>query len=109
MSAPSQPSASAEALLLKLEGEITIYRAEEIRQALIAALETQRSIALDLSAVTELDTTGVQLLLAARRTAQTRGQALHLTNHSAAVVEVFETLDIAAQFDDPILLSAHAA
>ena len=57
------------AACLAVEGEMTIYRAAELHPALRDAVRTQDAPALDLSAVTEFDSAGVQLLLVARREA----------------------------------------
>ena len=58
------------ASVLHIEGEMSIYRAAELKQVLLAALEQTRVLELDLSAVTELDTAGVQLLLMLKKSAQ---------------------------------------
>ncbi len=79
---------------LRIEGEMSIYRAAELRQQLLGALDGAAALALDLSSVTELDTAGVQLLLAAGKTAQARGQALRLVAPSAAVREVAAILNL---------------
>ncbi|RJF98911.1 STAS domain-containing protein [Noviherbaspirillum saxi] len=90
---------------LRMEGEMTIYRAAELRETLLASLDGVARLDIDLSSVTELDTAGVQLLIAAKKTAQARQQELHLVAHSAAVLEAFETLDLAACFGDPLVVS----
>jgi anti-anti-sigma regulatory factor len=47
-----------------------------------------------------MDSAGVQLLLAARRSARESGRALVLGGRSPAVAEVFETLQLASHFAD---------
>lgn len=59
---------------LRLTGELTIYTAADSRQSLLAQLAehpAEEPCTLDLSEVTELDTAGLQILLALRRTAPT--------------------------------------
>jgi len=51
----------------------------------------------------------VQLLMAAKKAASGSGRELHLTGHSPAVLEVFETLDLAAHFGDPLVIPAQPA
>jgi anti-sigma B factor antagonist len=80
--------------LLALDEEMTIYRAAEIRLVLLAALEQGTPLALDLSPVAEIDTSGVQLLLAARRHAAVSGVPLALCGYSAAVEEAFGLLGL---------------
>ncbi len=81
-----------------LEGELTIYRAEELKPQLLAALESglagDAEPAFDLSAVTEIDTSGVQLLLLARREAAARGKPLQLLAASPAVRDAFALLEL---------------
>lgn len=89
---------SGPATTLGLDGELTIYRAAELKAQLLEALEGAGALEVDLSGVTEIDSAGVQLLLLARRHAQSLGRELTLRAPSAAVLEVFELLDLAAYF-----------
>jgi anti-sigma B factor antagonist len=66
--------------------EWTIHEAARLREQLLAHLEAGSSC-LDLSGVSACDSAGVQLLLAARRSAQQRGQTLELLQPSDAVLE----------------------
>lgn len=96
---------SASATSLRIEGELTIYRAAELKPALLQPLAAG-SVELDLSAVTEIDSAGVQLLMLAKREASLHDSGFRLANHSAAVLEVFELLDLAGYFGDPIVMPA---
>jgi anti-sigma B factor antagonist len=91
---------------LSIDGEMTIYRAAELRESLSAALAAGGDLELNLSAVTEMDSAGVQLLMAAKKTARESQRELRLVGHSPAVLEVFETLDLAGHFGDALLISA---
>ncbi len=71
---------------LAVAGPLTIPHIAE-RHAELRAWMDEGGLALDLSAVPECDTAGVQLLLAARRAAAAAGQALRLDAPSAAVAE----------------------
>lgn len=82
------------AACLAVEGELTIYRAAELKPALLEAVRTADAPALDLSAVTEFDSAGLQLLLVARREAQRLGKPLQVAGASPAVREVFALLGI---------------
>jgi anti-anti-sigma factor len=84
---------------VSIAGDMTIYRAAEIKQALLASLDESAVVEVDLSGVTELDSSGVQLLMLAKRTAQARHGELRLAAHSAAVLEVMELLNLASYFD----------
>ena len=86
---------------LRIEGEFSIYRAIELKQALFTE---PLPVEIDLSAVTEIDTVGVQLLILAKKTALAQNRELRLVAHSPSVTEVFELLDLAAYFDDPLVM-----
>ena len=89
---------------VRIDGELTIYRADEIKSLLLEALAEPGDLELDLSGVSEIDTAGLQLLMLAKKTALAGPHALHLVRHSAAVAEVFELLDLAGYFGDPLVL-----
>lgn len=87
-----------------LEGEVTIYRATELLSTIKTALNGTGSCALDLERVTEIDTAGVQLLLAAKRSARKAGEELTLVAHSEPVVAALRVLGLA----DELGARAHA-
>jgi anti-sigma B factor antagonist len=89
---------------LQIAGELSIYRADELKQALLEHLQAGVRQVVDLAAVTELDTCGLQLLMLAKRTANAVQAELHLVGHSPAVLEVFELLNLAAYFGDPLVI-----
>ena len=93
--------------VLHIEGDMTIYRAAELKQTLLASLEQAEELEVDLAAVTELDTAGVQLLILAKKQALTKQRTLRLIAHSPTVLEVFELLNLAAYFDDPLVISSN--
>jgi anti-anti-sigma factor len=76
-----------------LEGELSIYRAAELKPLVLAAVD-ERVEAFDLAEVTEIDTAGVQLLLLARREAAARGRTLQLSGASPAVRSAFALLEL---------------
>jgi anti-anti-sigma factor len=73
---------------MRVEGEMTIYRAAELKPALLDAVRAHEAPALDLSAVTEFDSAGLQLLLMARQEAGRLGKRLAVSAASAAVRDV---------------------
>ncbi|MDQ1812193.1 STAS domain-containing protein [Massilia sp. CCM 9210] len=90
-------SGAVQARVLRLEPELTIYSAAQVKQTLLDALQARTDLTLDLADVCELDSAGVQLLLAAARHAGTQGAALLLAGHSAAVQEAFALLGLDPQ------------
>lgn len=95
--------------ILHIQGELTIYQVVELKEILLAALAEPQPLDVDLSGVTEIDTAGVQLLMLVKKTAQARSHELRFLAHSPAVTEVFELLDLAAYFDDPLIMAAPGA
>lgn len=91
---------------LRIEGEMTIYRAAELKQAVLAKLEQSPALEIDLSGVTDFDSAGAQILLLAKRVALAHAGELHLVGHSPAVLDVFELLDLSAHFGDQLVMSS---
>lgn len=91
---------------LSIDNEMTIYTALELKQPLADYLKTNKDIQIDLSGVTEIDCAGLQLLLFLKREAIERQIKLTLVQHSQAVVEVLELLNLGNHFGDPIVISA---
>ncbi|GAA0744002.1 STAS domain-containing protein [Dactylosporangium roseum] len=73
---------------LDIEGELTVLTAAEHHERLQRFLAEGPWLEVGLSAVTELDTAGLQVLLLARGEAERRGAALRLCAPSPAVRDV---------------------
>lgn len=89
---------------LRVESDMTIYTALDIKQQLIPYLENVPHLEVDCSQVTEMDCAGLQVLILLKREAIKRGVKLDLIGHSPAVTDVIDTLNMAAYFGDPIVL-----
>jgi len=72
----------------RLSGELTIQNAAAQCQQMREWIDSG-VLAIDLSCVESCDSSGVQILLAARRSVASRGQSLELLHASPAVLEVF--------------------
>ncbi|QWV96002.1 STAS domain-containing protein [Geomonas nitrogeniifigens] len=64
--------------VLKVSGGVTICEARDFREALLAALEAAPEVRVDVSALTGIDLTGLQLLCSAHQSAVRRGKSLHV-------------------------------
>jgi anti-anti-sigma factor len=84
--------------VIRLDGELTIYRAAELKPLLLQWPASDGAVELDLSAVDEIDTAGVQLLLLARREAQGLERELRLVGRSRAVDDALTLLNLQAEF-----------
>jgi anti-sigma B factor antagonist len=93
---------------LAIDGEMTIYRAADLKQELVQAVRKNAVLEVDLAGISELDTAGLQVLMVAKQAAAAAGHQLHLVAHSAAVIEIFEMLDVGAFFGDALLMPAAA-
>ena len=82
-----------------IDGEMTIYRAAELKETLLAALAAAPALDLELRHVEEIDTSGVQLLLLARQEAARAGKSLRFVGHSAPVREAFAMLGFDEHLD----------
>lgn len=86
------------ATLVCVQGEMTIYQAARRKSQLLAALAGGLPVEIDLSGVDEIDTSGVQLLVLARREAGRHGNALSITRASPAVADALERYGLADAF-----------
>jgi len=89
---------------IAIDGELTIYRAADLKVTVLEALRKSTVLEIDLAGVTELDTAGLQVLILAKNTAAADKRELHLLNHSPAVVEIVEMLNLGAFFGDALLI-----
>jgi anti-anti-sigma factor len=80
-------SATGTEATLVVDGELTIHTAGERRTELLALVERGDRLTVDLSAVTELDAAGLQLLLLTRREAAGYGKTFEISAASKAVTE----------------------
>lgn len=84
---------------LTFEGDLTIYYVSQIKDELFADYEKLADkIALDLSAVGEIDTAGVQLLLFAKKFFASVHRPLVITKSNESVDSVLTALDLNTQF-----------
>lgn len=77
-----------------IEGELSIFSAAVLRQRLLDAIGSSKEVEVDLSRVGEIDSAGIQLLVAAKREAATQNKPLKLTSPSQAVLDVIELYDL---------------
>jgi anti-anti-sigma factor len=78
--------------LIRLDGEVGIASAGELKKELLQALASEKDVLVDLQQATELDVTAMQLLWAAEREARKCGRKLFVAGQApkeiiAAVAE----------------------
>jgi|WetSurMetagenome_2_1015567.scaffolds.fasta_scaffold00358_10 anti-sigma B factor antagonist len=89
---------------LNIEGELTIYRASAIKEMICISLASNQDVEIDLSRVSEMDSAGLQLMLASKLESIARGTKLSFIGHSPAVREVMDICDLGGFFGDPIVM-----
>lgn len=77
-----------EPLLVQIDGDLTIYTVSRIRGEILAQLNFESDLHLDLSGVIEIDTAGLQLLVSIRNAMARSGKSLLLCNPSDAVKDL---------------------
>jgi anti-anti-sigma factor len=71
-----------------VEGELGIFTAAAVREQLLDSLAAGADVEVDLSRVAEIDSAGVQLMLAAHKEAAAQGKRLRFVACSPAVREI---------------------
>ncbi|HXU94229.1 MAG TPA: STAS domain-containing protein [Gallionella sp.] len=97
------------AVQFAVEGEMTIFRTSELRTAVLSEMEHGQVIEIDLSHVTEIDSAGLQLMVAAKLEAILRGKELHFSGHSQPVLDMLDLCDLGGFFGDQIIIPSQAA
>jgi anti-anti-sigma factor len=82
-----------------IEGEMSVYRAAELKPALLGPALDGGLLELDLSAVTEIDSAGLQLLLLARREVLARDGGLRVVAQSPSIAEMLALLRLNERLD----------
>lgn len=95
---------------ITISEDMTIYNAAAQKEQLVGALAAATGrLEIDLSAVTEIDTAGFQLLMLIKREACRQDKQAQIVAHSEAVRDVIDFYHMAAEFGDPLLIPAQKA
>lgn len=89
---------------IRLEGDLTIYQAQDVRDRLLQALDEHDGLDVHLADITEADTAGLQVLMAAKLSARERNKTLRYSGHSAAILSLIELYELAQWLGDPLVL-----
>ncbi len=79
---------------MRIDQSMTIYTAADLKPKLLAAIATSETPGVDLSAVPEIDTAGLQLLILARREANAIGRTFQFLEPSACVSDLLSLVDL---------------
>lgn len=85
--------------VLSVDGELTIYTVAQAKQQLLDDHENLKSpVGLDLHAVSEIDTAGLQLLLFFQKHLSGLGKALRISKSNEQVDALVQHLDVGSYF-----------
>jgi anti-sigma B factor antagonist len=88
-----------------VSGNMTIYEAAADKPVLLEALACANELEIDLSAVSEMDTAGLQLLILAERESLKAGKRLRIVGHSESSLDVLDRYNLVSYFGDPVLIT----
>lgn len=97
MSAATHAPAGVEQIVLT--GELTIHVAADLKTRLSTALEADDTLRLEVAAVNEVDTAGVQLLLMLAKEARSTGKTLQLIEPSRALLDVLALAQLGSDLE----------
>jgi anti-sigma B factor antagonist len=81
--------------VLRVRGEVDIYTAPRLKEAVVAALEGDTpSLVFDLSGVEFMDSTGLQVLMSAKKRTAERNGEVYLVGVAGQIRRVFSLLSL---------------
>lgn len=91
---------------VSVSGEFNIFTAHSYKQLLLDAIKQSETLEIDvdLSAVTEIDLAGLQLMIMAKKEAARIGRVLRFCGHAAPVLALVDLCGLSAFFGDPVLI-----
>lgn len=75
---------------LSIDGDLTIYNATELRDALVNYIDNYNEVDLDLAKTKEIDSAGFQLLVQTKKELEEKGGRFTLVQPSLVVKEIIE-------------------
>lgn len=92
-------------LRVRLGESLDIASAEEAKSRLQQVSESAANLELDLSSLVDIDTAGIQLLLALRRTREKAGTPVRIVHPSPSVLDAFRLVGLERIFDASVAVS----
>lgn len=99
-------TSSADPVSIRLETSLGLSQIPSLLDHLLRALDTSEGLEFDLSAVSDIDIAGVQMLLILDKEASALGKEIAFVKPSRAVRELFACLGRMDFFDDRVLVEA---
>ncbi len=86
----------------QIDGDLTIYTAAELKPDFERLIADQRDMELSLANISEIDSSGIQWLMLAKRERSRQNLSFRLTDHSNEVLQVFKHFKLVPYFNDSI-------
>jgi anti-sigma B factor antagonist len=89
--------------VMYLQGRVSIETSPDFRDHLLAMLRRpspQEALAIDVAAVSYMDTSGIATLIQALKVAREAGIAIHLQGLQGRILHLFEATGVGSLFDD---------
>ena len=83
---------------------MSIYEALELKELFLVALENHEKIEINLSNVSEIDSAGLQLMIALKKEASTLSKSISFTRHSVEVIDFLDLFNMTNLFGDPVIM-----
>lgn len=95
---------------MKIEGDLNIYTTAVWKDRFLEAANTLDSVELDLTQVSEFDSSGLQLLFLLKRETTTKRKPLVLLSPSATVMDVLKLCRVTDDFNiiSDLAMESHA-
>ena len=91
---------SPDGSLIRVEGEVDLYTSPDLRKVILKSVPASAGeLALDLSGVTYIDSSGVATLVEGLRSARVHGIGFALVSPSPAVLQVLELAKLDSVFE----------
>lgn len=84
----------------RLTGSLEASTSGESLDHLLQVLRSGRKVSMDAHGLTEIDTSGIQILLALRKEARLTGRDLRVTHPSKSVLDVFRLIGLENFFEE---------
>ena len=89
---------------VRITGDLTIYRAAELKGILDECVRSGK--AADISGTGAVDTCGMQLFMAAKKSAAETGTPFSITGHTPEFIRMLDLYGLIRPFGDPVKISA---
>lgn len=88
-----------------ISGEFTIYTAATEKQALQVLLDENDVVEVNLAQITEMDSAGLQILIALKAEAEKSHKKVSYVMHSKPVLDILEMTNMVSKFGDQVILT----